>query len=118
MLFENTGVDFISHKLPVQVSFTTMQDVIAKDFDEDGNIDLLFGGNFHDFIPTIGRMDASYGTYLKGNGGFKFEFISNSNSGLLIDGQVRNMEYMELANGEKIIVITKNNSEVQVLQVN
>ena len=40
---------------------------LADDFDGDGRMDLLLGGNFHGVPPILGRYDASYGLLLRGS---------------------------------------------------
>src|SRR5690606_11409335 len=40
----------------------------VDDFNEDGNMDLLLGGNLFQAKPEVGKYDASYGEVLLGNG--------------------------------------------------
>lgn len=85
----------------------------AADYDHDGNIDILIGGNFYQSKPEVGIYDASYGTYLKGDGKGNFRAVSNELSGFNIRGAVRSI--MEVNTGKsKIIVVALNNDRTHI----
>jgi len=54
--------------LPAQAQFAPVYAAVADDFDHDGHVDLLLGGNFYGVTPVQGRYDASYGLLLSGDG--------------------------------------------------
>ena len=69
----NNGEGFFNIKpLPKESQFSPIYAIIASDFDKDGNIDLILGGNLYNVKPEIGRYDASYGQFLKGLGNGNF----------------------------------------------
>ena len=41
---------------------------LRSDFDQDGDLDLIMGGNLHRVKPEVGRYDASYGNVLENDG--------------------------------------------------
>ena len=45
-----------------------MNAILCEDLDEDGVLDLLLAGNEYQADVMIGRYDASYGCFLKGDG--------------------------------------------------
>jgi len=45
-----------------------MYGVMVDDIDRDGNLDVMMGGNLYRVKPEVGRYDASYGVFLKGDG--------------------------------------------------
>ncbi len=90
---ENKGRDpWVVHLLPPEAQFSTVQSALPGDFDGDGKTDLLLGGNFYEMIPSIGRMDASYGSFLKGDGAGGFTAVDAKQSGWILRGAVRDMK--------------------------
>jgi hypothetical protein len=77
---------FTGKVLPVQAQLSPMYGIAAEDFDKDGNIDILMGGNFYQSKPEAGIYDASYGILLKGNGKGNFTALPPQQSGISIKG--------------------------------
>jgi len=82
----------------------------ASDFNEDGKIDLILGGNLTGVKPEIGKSDASYGEVLLGNGDGSFTFSPNSQNHLKLDGEIRAIS--PLGNSE--ILFVKNNDQAEI----
>jgi hypothetical protein len=74
-----------------------MYGIAADDFDNDGNIDILMGGNFYQSKPEVGIYDASYGTLLKGDGKGNFVTVPAQRSGINIRGAIRDIEEIKTA---------------------
>ncbi len=87
--FMNKNGRFEKQILPVQAQFAPVTSILYQDFDRDGNKDLLLLGNKSDNRLKLGSMDANYGCYLKGDGKGKFAYVSQSNSGLSVAGDVK-----------------------------
>ncbi|MDH3711370.1 MAG: VCBS repeat-containing protein [Cyclobacteriaceae bacterium] len=100
----NGDMTFSKIKLPKQVQFSSTYAISVSDFDEDGNPDILFGGNMYHSKPEMGRYDASYGTLLLGDGTGGFTPMPPSQSGLKIDGAVRSIRWA----GDKVVVANNN----------
>ncbi|HEV8266522.1 MAG TPA: FG-GAP-like repeat-containing protein [Gemmatimonadales bacterium] len=103
--------------LPTAAQFAPVYAALADDFDRDGHADLLLGGNFYGVPPVQGRYDASYGLLLRGDGTGRFDPVDLETTNLLIEGQVRHMGLVRQANGERLIVVARNDDRVQVLRV-
>jgi len=108
---------FALHALPAEAQFAPTYASLAGDFDGDGKIDLVTAGNFSGVTPLEGRYDASYGLLLRGDGRGGFAAVDMEQSGLAIDGQVRHMALLKRANGDRLIVVAKNNERLQLEQV-
>lgn len=108
---------FELHALPVEAQFAPIYASLAGDFDGDGKIDLVVAGNFYGVTPIEGRYDASYGLLLRGDGRGGFTAVDMERSGLAIDGQVRHMALLKRANGQRLIVVARNNDRLQLEQV-
>ncbi|PXX30510.1 VCBS repeat-containing protein [Arenibacter sp. ARW7G5Y1] len=98
--------------LPYEVQTTPIYAFVVKDFDNDGYLDLVCGGNLYGVKPEFGRYDASFGSFLKGSPqGFKS--VSPNESGLWVEGEIRDLE---LINGQHLIV-AKNNAPLEILKI-
>ena len=108
---ENLGDGtFRLQPLPYKAQLAPVYGLLADDFDADGYQDLLLAGNFFGVKPDLGRMDASYGLFLRGDSASGF--VPAEGSGFVVDGQVRALRW---ANGR--IVAAKNDAVVQVFEV-
>jgi enediyne biosynthesis protein E4 len=106
---ENKGKgEFEVHHLPLEVQFSKIYAFLPQDFDGDGHIDLLAGGNFYGVSTYQGRYDASYGWYLKGDGKGHFKAVWPTASGFFIDGELRDLKNIKIANKNYILALTNN----------
>ena len=93
--------------LPWEAQQTPVYALMAKDFNGDGRIDLLVGGNSNYVKPEMGRYDAGRGLILLNTpdepAGFRA--LSAQESGLRIEGDIRG--FAQLGNGR--ILVARNN---------
>jgi hypothetical protein len=102
--------------LPVEAQFAPVYATLVDDFDGDGRVDIVVGGNFDGVTPLRGRYDASYGLLLRGDGSGRFASVELEESGLQIEGQVRDMKWLRQANGGRVVVVARNNDALMVLR--
>jgi enediyne biosynthesis protein E4 len=102
--------------LPTEAQFAPIYASLAGDFDGDGKTDLIVAGNFSGVTPLQGRYDASYGLLLRGDGSGTFAPVDMEQSGLAIEGQARRMAWWKRANGERLIVVARNNDKLQMIR--
>jgi hypothetical protein len=102
--------------LPIEAQFAPVYVALADDFDRDGKMDLLLGGNFFGVTPLRGRYDASHGLLLRGDGSGRFTAVDSEKSGIWIEGQVRDMKSLRRADGKRVIVVARNNDSLQILR--
>ncbi|WPP48414.1 VCBS repeat-containing protein [Catalinimonas niigatensis] len=118
-IFINEGdMNFRFQPFPVQGQFTPLQALLVSDFDQDGAVDVLAAGNFYEVTIERGRYDADYGTLMmneKGQGELKW--IPNHQSGIYINGQVRDLKRIQYQ-GRTIIAIAKNKDSIQFIEQN
>ena len=113
----NGNGTFTVQNLPTEAQFAPIYASLAQDFDGDGHVDLLVGGNFYGVTPVLGRYDASYGLMLRGRGDGHFEPVDMETSGLVIEGQVRRIKSLRGANGQRLIAVARNNDKLEILRV-
>ena len=112
----NGNGTFTLQPLPTEAQFAPIYASLAGDFDGDGKMDLLVGGNLYGVQPMLGRYDASYGLMLRGDGKGGFTPVDMEESNLMIDGQVRDMKFLRGPNGQRLIVVARNNDKVVILR--
>ncbi|RIA08598.1 VCBS repeat protein [Flavobacteriaceae bacterium MAR_2010_72] len=111
---ENLGNgEFKMHALPIEAQFAPVMGTTIKDFDLDGNLDVLLIGNFYHAEVGYGQYDASIGLYLKGNGKGEFEPVNVSESGFIVDGDARALVQLQTKD-EGLILASQNNSDLKV----
>jgi len=70
---------------------SNLNTILVKDVDHDGYEDLIMAGNFYPVEVEAIRNDAGIGIYLKGNGTGNFKSYSSYESGLYVDGDVKDL---------------------------
>jgi len=108
LLVNNGNFKFDIVNLPKEVQYSPVYAFQFNDFDNDGDIDIVYGGNLYNVKPEYGRYDASYGGLLENVGNMKFNFVKNG-SGFSIKGEIRDM----IINNNDLIV-TRNNDSIAV----
>ena len=77
--------------LPAEAQWSTINDAILEDFNNDGNPDLLGIGNMFETKVSMGRFDASMGLFLQGDGNGDWKVIPNRESQFVADGNNRRL---------------------------
>ena len=115
LLINNGDASFKIKPLPTESQFAPIYAISASDFDKDGVIDLVLGGNLYNVKPEIGSYDASYGQFLKGTGNGDFTVYSMAESGLFLDGEIRDFKIFSHKQND-LLLVSKNNSTVDFYQ--
>lgn len=113
---ENKNGSFKIHELPIESQFSSINGILVKDFDKDGNLDAVIAGNLYNSEVETPRNDASYGLFLKGNGNGQFTSIPTAESGLYIPGDVKDLQEITIAN-KPYILAAKNNDYLQCIEI-
>jgi hypothetical protein len=116
VFLNNRDGKFTAIALPMEAQFSSMFSILSHDFDEDGNTDLLLAGNFYESKPEAGIYTASLGCFLRGKGDGNFEYLSPEQSGLQINGAIRDMILIRHQK-ERLLIIGKNDDLLQVKKV-
>ncbi len=101
--------------LPIEAQFAPMYGIIAKDFDGDGHTDILSAGNFFSAKPEVGRYDACYGLWLRGQGQGSFAPVRARASGFRIDGEIRDLVLLRQRN-RRLVLVARNNDRMQIFE--
>jgi len=85
------------------------------DIDQDQSPEIIAIGNLYPTEVETTRYDASIGTVLKYYDG-KFEVLNNSKTGIIIHGDSKDSEIIEV-NNNKVLVVTNNNGPLTLFQI-
>jgi len=102
------GGRFTLVPLPDEAQLAPVYGILPTDVDKDGRMDLLLAGNFDGFRPEIGRMAASYGLLLRGDGKGGFTPSRAPESGFFVPGQARDIARARTA-AEEAYIVARNN---------
>lgn len=94
LLINQGNLSFTAAELPREVQLSPVYATAAADFDEDGDLDILLGGNLFKVIPEMGIYDSSFGQYLENQGNNKF-LLKESDSGFKLKGEIRDIHLLD-----------------------
>ena len=114
----NNGGRFAIQSLPIDLQFSSINGMVAEDFDADGNVDIVFANNDFGTEVFVGRYDAMNGMLLKGNGKGGFQPLSILESGIFIPGNGRAMVRLQSGNGNYLLIASQNKDAVKAFGLN
>ncbi|XFE73285.1 hypothetical protein V8V91_19570 [Algoriphagus halophilus] len=109
LMNEGNG-NFSWKPFPVLAQRSYVFAIAVLDLNEDGNLDLILGGNLSQAKPEVGKYDASYGEVLLGKGDGTFDYWKNAAHGLKLDGDIRAFGLLE----NKKLLVVKNSAEAEI----
>jgi len=99
-----------------EAQFSSVNAIQVNDFNKDGKLDVLLAGNSLHYIPMFGRLDANKGVLLLNKGNASFQFVPNAQTGLYLNGEVKQM--LQVPVGQKNLLIgLVNNQKPQVFEL-
>jgi hypothetical protein len=114
---ENLGDGkFTERPLPMLAQTAPVFGIIADDVDHDGRTDLMIGGNLYSTDVQIGRYDALPLQVLKGNGRGYFTCMSQEQSGISLNKDVKGLAEV-FAPGIRLLIAAANNDSLTVFQM-
>jgi hypothetical protein len=115
----NEGMgNFTIKKLPYQVQLSCVCGITCSDINNDGNLDIIMGGNNFEFKPQYSRLDANYGSILLGDGKLGFEWQNYDSSGFFIKNEIKHIKQFNEKNGKTYIISAINNDKPKIFSIN
>ncbi len=109
-IYINKGnFEFEKIPIPQEVQFSPIYAINTSDFDKDGDIDIVMGGNLYNVKPEVGIYDASYGIYLENKGDENFIFHP-SGKGFFLKGEIRDILILE----KNKMLVTRNKDSLSL----
>lgn len=112
-LFINNKFKFMPKPLPNEIQYSNVEAIEVLDANNDGYLDLIFGGNQYLIKPQFGRQDASQGWLVYGSATKDFKKVIP----LKIKGQIRDFNVSKIAK-KQYILTTINNDSLKFYEVN
>jgi len=107
-VFINHENRFTPYKLPNEIQYAPSYAITTTDLNQDGYMDMFFGGNQHLVKPQFGQYDASMGWAIFGPYSKKNEEMEVTS--LKIKGQIRDLKWIN-QNNKKILIATLNDEK-------
>ncbi len=107
---ENKGDEgFELRKLHNTAQISSINGIVAEDFNGDGNMDMVVAGNLYGAEVETTRNDASYGHFLEGDGKGNFTVIPMSESGLYLRYDTKDLARIRTIQGT--VILAANNQD-------
>ncbi|MEC7265038.1 MAG: VCBS repeat-containing protein [Bacteroidota bacterium] len=113
----NNGGKFQMQELPLEVQLAPVFAIQIHDLDNDGNQDIVFGGNQFRAKPQVGIYGASTGSVLRNLGKRKFKTELTNKSGFYVQGEIRDFKAILISNKEYLLV-ARNNDTLKIFEIN
>ena len=104
--------------LPKETQLSPIYGLATGDYNQDGHLDIVMGGNFTSSRVKFGHYDAIRGICLLGNGKGQFSFKDASETGLMLSGEVRDIQKIVSARGEEYLIFSRNNDTPKIYKTN
>jgi hypothetical protein len=112
MLVEKAGTGYLLKELPIKAQVSPIFGFAVADFDHDGIKDILAVGNWYDNQLSTGKLDGSFGAFLKGKGNLEYEYLEPSKSGFAFRGEARDLKVISGADENSFFLISRNNDSL------
>jgi len=115
--FENKNGKFIRHQLPMQAQWAPLNDILIIDINNDGHKDILAAGNLFDTEVETPSYDAGRGNILLGDGSGNYKDVAPTKSGLLLNKNVKDLDWITI-NNQLYLMAANNNDSLQFYKLN
>jgi len=112
VLMHTGASQFSLSKLPSRLQWSPIFAFLTGDFNHDLRTDCLAGGNFYSASVYEGRYDAGYGTALIGLGKGQFKALTPLESGIIVEGEIRDIAAIRTVSGKTLIAFARNNNTI------
>ncbi|MGB5387773.1 MAG: VCBS repeat-containing protein [Eudoraea sp.] len=110
--------NFTVIKLPSRSQLSCICGITCTDVNNDGNLDLIMGGNNFEFKPQYSRLDANYGNVLLGDGSLGFEWQDYDTSGFYIRDEIKHLKQFKDKTGRTFIIVAINEKKPKIFELN
>jgi len=113
------GNSFEQKLLPVEAQFSAVKGILTDDFNGDGHLDILTGGNWYASEYETQRADQSIGELFAGDGKGGYHFVAPKQSGVFIPFDVRELIPIKVGPSKrKAFIAAVNNMPLRLFVLN
>ncbi|AQG80054.1 VCBS repeat-containing protein [Spirosoma montaniterrae] len=112
VLLHNQKGRFVAKPLPIEAQFAPVYALTTTDVNHDGRPDLLIGGNREHNRVRLGKSDANRGQLFLNVGKGQFRYVPMPLSGLLWNGDVRDLAAVQIG-GKTALLVGATNQPVR-----
>ncbi len=109
---------FELRELPMQSQLSCVCGITCTDVNNDGNLDIILGGNDFEFKPQFSRLDANHGSVLINDGNMNFEWQDYTRSGFSVREEIKHIQQIKDASGNTYILVAINDEKPRVFAIN
>ncbi|MBT8310139.1 MAG: VCBS repeat-containing protein, partial [Flavobacteriaceae bacterium] len=109
--------DFEIIVLPTRVQLSCVCGIVCTDVDNDGNTDIIMGGNNFEFKPQYSRLDANYGHVLLNDGNLNFNWQDYDKSGFFVRNEVKHLRQIKDKNGKIYVIAAINDNKPKIFAI-
>ena len=115
ILVNNGNGSFDYKKLPNHAQLAPINGMIVRDFNRDGNLDVIIGGNAYNTEVETPRYDAGKGVFLRGRGDGTFNSELNIHKdGLFLSNNVKDLKLLRMGStGIPVVLVANNDGPIQ-----
>ena len=117
-IFRNNKGNFTFEKLSNEVQVSSINGIVIEDFDTDGTLDMLLGGNLFASEVETPRNDAGVGMVLQGKKENEYKALAADQNGVFIPGDVKDLKKIKGSGGKYWIIVANNNGPIQLFEKN
>lgn len=111
MLVNKGDGSFEKRELPREAQISPIVDMVVYDFDKDGNLDVVIGGNMYNTEVETPAYDAGKGLYLKGLGDGTFLPLPKiQDSGIFMPLNTKDLALLHVGGEQRPTILTANNN--------
>ena len=100
---------FKPRPLPIEMQVSSVNAMVVEDFNGDGHLDFICGGNLYGAEVETPRNDASFGHVVLGDGDGNFNVLPYLKSGFSVSGEIRDLHHIQNRLGAATLLAVKNN---------
>ena len=110
--------NFKINVLPSKAQFSCINEIEFIDVNNDGFLDLIYGGNDYSLKPQFSQLDASFGGLLLNTKKGHFKWVSSTESGFFVRGVVTSLNVINSHENNKHVLVGINNEKPVLFLLN
>ncbi|PKA97412.1 VCBS repeat protein [Flavobacteriaceae bacterium MAR_2009_75] len=99
--------------LPIEAQVAPVYGIVIEDFNQDNSLDVLLTGNDTGMAVDAGQSNALKGLLLKGKGDASFTAMEFSESGVMLNGEVRGATILKGKDNELTYILARNSGPLK-----